>query len=98
MTTPAVKEDIEWTLDGIKAEDGDFQYAIEMPPTAKYKVNPEVMEPFDQPMEEYILETVLRHYPGITGREPDGVGMVLQGSYSDDDTCQIWQVSSIVQW
>ena len=93
MTTPAVKEDIERALDGIKAEDRDFQYEIEMPSPAKYKVNTEVMEPFDLPMDEYILETVLRHYPTATGREPDGVGTVLPGSYSGDDTCHMWGVA-----
>ena len=90
MTTLSVKEDIERALDGIKAQDPDFQYEIEMPPPAKYKVNTEVMEPFDLPKDEYILETVLRQYHTVTGREPDGVGTVLPGSYSGDDTCHLW--------
>ena len=90
MTTASVKEDIEQALDGIKAQDPDFQYEIEMPPPAKYRVNTEVMEPFDLPKDEYILETVLRQYRTVTGREPDGVGTVLPGSYSGDDTCHLW--------
>ena len=90
MTTASVKEDIERALDGIRAEDPDFQYEIEMPPPPKYRVNTEVMEPFDLPKDEYILETVLRQYRTVTSREPDGVGTVLPGSYSGDDTCHLW--------
>ena len=90
MTTTLVKETIEEALNGIKAGDPDFQYEIEMPPPAKYKVFTEVMEPFDLPKDEYILETVLRQYRTVTGREPDKVGTVLPGSYSGDDTCHLW--------
>ena len=90
MTTTLVKETIEQALNGIKAGDPDFQYEIEMPPPAKYKVFTEVMEPFDLPKDEYILETVLRQYRAVTGREPDAVGTVLPGSYSGDDTCPLW--------
>ena len=90
MTAASVKEDIELVLDGIKAEDPEFQYEIEMPPPPKYRVNTVVMEPFDLPKDEYILETVLRQYRTVTGREPDGVGTVLPGSYSGDDTCHLW--------
>ena len=42
------------------------------------------------PKNEYILETVLRQYRTVTGREPDGVGTILPGSYSGDDTCHLW--------
>ncbi len=90
MTTASVKEETEKALDGIKTGDPDFQYEIEMPPPAKYKVFTEVMEPFDLPKDEYILETVLRQYHAVTGREPDAVGTVLPGSYSGDDTCHLW--------
>ena len=36
------------------------------------------------------LETVLQQFRTVTGREPDGVGTVLPGSYSGDDTCHLW--------
>ncbi len=91
MTTQSVKEDIEAVLDNIKGEDEDFKYEIEMPPDAKHKVFTVVMEPFDLPRDEYILETVLRQYRTLTGREPDNIGAVPPGSYSGDDTCHLWK-------
>ena len=91
MTSASVKEDIEKALDQLKKEDPDFQYEIEMPPPPKHNVFTVVMEPFDLPKDEYILDTVLRQYRSVTGREPDGVGTVLPGSYSGDDTCHLWK-------
>ena len=90
MTSASVKADIERALDEVKRDDPDFQYEIEMPPNPKYRVFTVVMEPFDLPKNEYILETVLRQYRTVTGKEPDGVGTVLPGSYTGDDTCHLW--------
>ena len=90
MTSASVKADIERALDEVKRDDPDFQYEIEMPPDPKYRVFTVVMEPFDLPKNEYILETVLRQYRTVTGTEPDGVGTVLPGSYTGDDTCHLW--------
>ena len=90
MTSASVKADIERALDEVKRGDPDFQYEIEMPLDPKYRVFTVVMEPFDLPKNEYILETVLRQYRTVTGKEPDGVGTVLPGSYTGDDTCHLW--------
>ena len=91
MTSASVRADIERALDCIKADDPDFNYEIEMPPDPKYRVFTVVMEPFDLPKDEYILDCVLRQYRTVTGgREPDGVGTVLPGSYTGDDTCHLW--------
>ena len=90
MTSASVKADIERALDEVKRGDPDFQYEIEMPPDPKYRVFTVVMEPFDLPKNEYILETVLRQYRTVTGKEPDGVGTMLPGSYTGDDTCHLW--------
>ena len=91
MTSASVRADVERALDGVKAGDPDFQYEIEMPPDPKYRVFTVVMEPFDLPKDEYILDCVLRQYRTVTGRrEPDGVGTVLPGSYTGDDTCHLW--------
>ncbi|MCE2457527.1 MAG: M20/M25/M40 family metallo-hydrolase [Dehalococcoidia bacterium] len=87
MTSASVKADIERALDRIKADDPDFEYEIEMPPDPRYRVFTVVMEPKD----EYILDCVLRQYRTVTGREPDGVGTVLPGSYTGDDTCHLWR-------
>ena len=82
MSSTSVREDIEKVLDELKRDDPDFEYEIEMPPAPKYRVNTVVMEPFDLPRDEYILDTVLRQYRTVAGREPDGVGTVLPGSYT----------------
>ena len=92
MTSASVKADVERVLDGIKADDPDFEYEIEMPPDPKHKVFTVVMEPFDLPRDEYILDCILRQYRTVTGgREPDGVGTVLPGSYTGDDTTHLWR-------
>ena len=80
MTSASVKADIENALDQIKADDPDFQYEIEMPPDPKHRVFTVVMEPFDLPKDEYILDAVLRQYRTVTGREPDAWERVLPGS------------------
>ena len=91
MTSTSVKEDIQRALDQVAQDDPDFRYEIEMPPDPKHKVFTVVMEPFDLPKDEYILDTVLRQYRTVTGGEPDGVGAVLPGSYTGDDTCHLWR-------
>ena len=91
MTSQSVKADIARALDAIAAEDPDFRYEIEMPPDPKHKVFRVVMEPFDLPRDEYILQSVLRHYRTVTGGDPEGLGAVLPYSYTGDDTCHLWQ-------
>lgn len=90
MTSESVREDIAAVLDRLAAEDPDFRYEIEMPPHPRHKVFTVVMEPFDLPKDEYILDAVLRHYRAVVGKEPDQVGTVLPMSYTGDDTCHLW--------
>ncbi len=91
MTSQSVKADIQRALDEVTTTDPDFRYEIEMPPDPKHKVFRVVMEPFDLPRDEYILQSVLRHYRTVTGGEPEGLGAVLPYSYTGDDTCHLWQ-------
>ena len=91
MTSQSVKADIQRALDAIADDDPDFHFEIEMPPDPKHKVFRVVMEPFDLPRDEYILQSVLRHYRTVTGGEPEGLGAVLPYSYTGDDTCHLWQ-------
>ena len=91
MTSESVKADIARALDKVAADDPDFRYEIEMPPDPRHKVFRVVMEPFDLPRDEYILQSVLRHYRAVTGGEPEGLGAVLPYSYTGDDTCHLWQ-------
>ncbi len=91
MTAASVKADIARVLQALKGEDPNFQYEIELPPPASYKVNTVIMEPFELPRDAAILETVLRQYRHVTGREPAAVGVVLPGSYTGNDTCHLWR-------
>ena len=91
MSSKSVRADIERALDAIKQDDPDFQYEIELPPDPKHRVFARIMEPFDLPKDEYILDAVLRSYRAVTGREPDAVGTVLPGSYTGDDTTHLWR-------
>ncbi len=91
MSSESVRADIEHALDAIKDDDPDFNYEIEMPPDPKHRVFTRVMEPFDLPKDEYIVDAVLRSFRAVTGREPDGFGTVLPGSYTGDDTTHLWR-------
>ena len=91
MSSESVREDIEAALDKLKAAEPDFRYEIEMPPDPKYKAFTLIMEPFDLPRDDYILESVLAQYRAVTGREPDNVGALPPGSYSGDDTSHLWR-------
>ena len=88
-TAEMVKEDVVAALEGIRREDPEFRYEIEMPPPPKYQAFTMIVDPFDLPKDEYILDSVLRQYRTVTGREPDGVGTVLPWSYSGDDTSKL---------
>lgn len=91
MSSESVKADIVRALEVLKAEDPEFHYEIELPPPPSYRVNTVIMEPFELPPGTYILECVLRQYQRVTGREPAGVGTVLPGSYTGNDTCHLWR-------
>ena len=68
MTSASVRADIERALERIKQDDPDFEYEIEMPPHPKHRVFTVVMEPFDLPKDQYILDTVLRQFRTVTGQ------------------------------
>ena len=91
MTSQSVKADIQRALEEVTRDDPDFRFEIELPPDPRHKVFRVVMEPFDLPRDEYILQAILRHYRKVTGGEPEGLGAVLPYSYTGDDTCHLWQ-------
>ncbi len=88
-TADAIKADIVRALDQLSVDDPDLKYEIEMPPPKKYNCFTLIVEPFDLPKDEYILESVLNSYRFVTGHEPEGVGTVLPWSYSCDDTSKL---------
>ena len=52
--------DLDRVLGALNEEDPDFVYEIEVPPPPVFKANKVVMEPFDLPRGEYIVEAVAR--------------------------------------
>ena len=91
MSSESVVADLRHSLDRIKAEDKDFDYEIEIPPPPFFKVNRVVMEPFELPKGEYIIDAVWRQYGAVTGKEPEKVGVVLPNSYTGNDPCHLWK-------
>ena len=91
MTKESVISDIRGVLEGIKAQDPEFEYEIEEPAPAVFKANKVVFPPFDMPTDEYIVDAVKRQYRNVTGKEPEAVGTVLPYSYTGNDSAHLWQ-------
>jgi acetylornithine deacetylase len=91
QTSQTVLEDIHSALDALKADDPDFEYEIEMPPPPRFKALQVIMEPTDVPLDEYIVQSVIRSYKEVTGKDPKTVGTILPLSYGGDDTCHLWR-------
>ncbi len=91
QTSDMVVADVRKALDGIKAEDPQFQYEIECPPPAKFRALNTVMEAMDMPTDEYIVQAVARNYESLTGKPPATIGLKLPNSYSGNDTTHLWK-------
>ena len=91
MSSESVVADLDRALSALSDEDPDFVYEIEVPAPPVFKANKVVMEPFDLPRGEYIVEAVARQVRTVTGREPDNVGVVLPNSYTGNDSCHLWR-------
>lgn len=87
QTVDNVIGDVRAVLDGIRANDADFAYEIEMPPPATIKGRRRlVMNPVDLPVDEDVVKVLSRSYARVTGNEIAHVGAVLPTSYSACDT------------
>ncbi len=91
QTAETVKADLSKVLDGLKAENRDFDYEIVTPPPPHYRVVTVNMNPFVIPTDAPIVEPVRRNYREATGRDPDGVGSIPPQAYSGNDTCHLWE-------
>ena len=90
MTSESVIADLDRALAALRADDPDFVYEIEFPAPPVFKANKVIMEAFDLPRDEYIVDAVARGIRAVTGREPDNVGVVLPNSYTGNDSCHLW--------
>ncbi len=91
QTSDMVLADVRRVLDGIKGEDPQFDYEIEYPPPAEYKVLRVTMEPMDMPTDEYIVQALTRSYEAVTGGKLAYIGTKLPNSYSGNDTTHMWK-------
>jgi acetylornithine deacetylase len=48
------------------------------------------MNPFDAPLDTYIVQAVARNYEVVTGEPPEGMGAILPFTYTANDTCHLW--------
>ena len=78
-------------LDGLKSDDPTFQYEIETPPPASYRVQTMYMNPFDVPKDQPIVQALESNLRDFTGRDFNQVGAVVTQSYAGNDSCHIWE-------
>ena len=91
QTSSGVLEEVRRALDAVKASDPEFEYEIEMPPPADYRVLRTVMEPMNMPTDEEIVKSVARGFRAVTGGELAYVGSKTPNSYSGNDTTHMWK-------
>ena len=91
QTVEGIVADIRRTLQGLREEEPDLSFEIEVPPPASFKGRRRlVMSPLDVPRDEYIVQAVARSHQQVTGRPPLAIGAALPHSYTADDTCHLW--------
>ena len=93
MTPATVRADLEQTLNQLKRQDPDFEYALVHPIERKFKTWILDHPPMDMPVDEAIVQTVVASYRKITGQEPKSIGLPaseLNARYGDDDA-HLWE-------
>ena len=92
QTLETIIADIRRALDPLKVEDPELKYEIEMPPPASFEGRRRlVMEPFDLPEGQEIVEIVKRSHETVTGTKPRAVGAIYPFSYSAGDVTWLWK-------
>jgi acetylornithine deacetylase len=93
MTAETIGADLQHTLDQLKRQDPDFEYALVHPIERKFKTWIVDHPPMDMPVDEPIVRTVVDSYTKITSRSPKSVGLPaseLNARYGDDDA-HLWE-------
>ena len=87
QTIETILADVTRVLEGVKREDGDFEYKIELPPPSFIQGRRKlVMEPVDVSPDEPIVVAIANAIKEDTGRPADQIGAILPVSYSACDT------------
>jgi acetylornithine deacetylase len=92
MTAETIRADLEQTLNQLKRQDPDFEYALVHPIERKFKTWMLDHPPMDMPVEEAIVQTLVASYKQVTGQAPRSIGLPaseLNARYGDDDA-HLW--------
>jgi len=91
QTVEGILADIRGALNPLQSEVTGLHYEIEIPPPASFRGRRRlVMNPFDAPLDTYIVQAVARNYEVVTGEPPEGMGAILPFTYTANDTCHLW--------
>ena len=92
QTLDTIILDIRRTLDPLAAQDSELKYEIEVPPPDFFQGRRRlVMEPFDLPRDEYIVQAVAKSHEAVVGGPPKAIGAILPFSYSAGDVTWLWK-------
>lgn len=86
QTAEGIEEEIRAAIDSLKASHPKLKYEIEHPPHARYRAYRRWMPPMDVAHDEYVVQSVSRHYTALTGKKPKTIGTLLPLSYASNDT------------
>jgi acetylornithine deacetylase len=92
MTAETIRADLEQTLNQLKHQDPDFEYALVHPIERKFKTWILDHPPMNMPVDEEIVQTLAASYKQITGQAPKSIGLPaseLNARYGDDDA-HLW--------
>ena len=92
MTATTIRSDLERTLEGLKAQDPDFQYELVHPVERKFQAWILDHPPMDMPVDQPIVQELVSSYRTVTQQEPMSVGAAsgISARYGDDDA-HLWE-------
>jgi len=90
MTQESILADFRRTLDALKADDPDFEYEIEFPPLPERGLGRLCKAAFDIPIDQPIVQMLVRNLKTVTGHDPEHLGARLPQSYAGNDTTHLW--------
>ena len=92
QTLETIVADIRNALEPLTVEDPELKYEIEVPPPASFEGRRRlVMEPFDLPDGQEIVEIVKRSHQTVTSTPPKATGAIYPFSYSAGDVTWLWK-------
>jgi acetylornithine deacetylase len=91
QTGDTILADLRRTLDGLKADDPEFEYEIEFPPEPSRGLGRLAKAAVDVPVTQPIVQMVKRNLRTLSGQDPEHLGVRLPQSYAGNDTTHLWQ-------